>query len=392
MAPVLSLALLGGCSLAQPQDCPVAEAGLSETRIMTDRYAGFYDLFIQDDGSSVVAGSIESNSVNLLGLRYDAYVLKSNASGDVQWSKTWNWGPYSEWSAIEASGDGGYYLAGITGVSSGFLIEELDTVIAKIDGLGEEVWSHVIQSDIDNSASSLVVNSDGTFIVAGREGSSASLAKFGAAGNEIWRRLYERSSAFSVVASADGGYAFSGQSGDYLGVFKTDADGVLQWRFDGADASEFDFTYASGMEIVETRDGGYAVVCSIFDEDYGYHLVVVKLDSAGGYLWGAVAPGVSDAPYTYGYALLERSDGSLVAGGQSYAFHPVFSSLARCYRYYGVRLGEDGQVLWSARLGEFGSGANAIDINPDGQVVFAGTDVEENGDSFVYLLTSDAGG
>ena len=39
-----------------------------------------------------------------------------------------------------------------------------------------------------------------------------------------------------------------------------------------------------------------------------------------------------------------------------------------------------------------GEGANAIDINPDGQVVFAGTDVEENGDSFVYLLTSDAGG
>jgi hypothetical protein len=62
------------------------------------------------DGGYIVAGVINSYSVG----SGDAYLIKTDAKGNEQWSQTFSKPYYDEWRAVQQTADGGYIVVGVT--------------------------------------------------------------------------------------------------------------------------------------------------------------------------------------------------------------------------------------------------------------------------------------
>jgi hypothetical protein len=174
-------------------------------------------------------------------------LIKINASGDLQWKKTYGAGDENESRAFSLvqTGDGGYALAGSKRVFSGI-----------IDGV------HVITYSV------WLVKTDGE-------------------GNMQWNRTLPWSWSSGpnvvVVQTGDGGYALAGSGNTTRLSFliKTDKDGTVVWNvtFGGVDS---DYIKA----LVETSDGGFAMAGDT--ASLGATSVdgwLVKTDSEGNLLW-----------------------------------------------------------------------------------------------------------
>ena len=95
----------------------------------------------------------------------DVYVVKLDANGNLQWTKTIG-GPASEegYSIIQTS-DGGYAIAGYTtsfgaGLSS-------DAYLVKLDAKGNLQWTKTIGGEYADEGLSLIQTSDGGYVIAG---------------------------------------------------------------------------------------------------------------------------------------------------------------------------------------------------------------------------------
>jgi hypothetical protein len=130
-------------------------------------------------------------------------------------------------------------------------------------------WNKTYEDALGNS---LVVTSDGGYVIAGEKGGDFWLIKTDELGNEEWNRTYGGTGydeACSLVKTSDGGYAIAG-TWDYedwgnlltgeevsRGTFwlvKTDALGNMEWN-ESYGGTELD----SASSLVATSDGGYAI-------------------------------------------------------------------------------------------------------------------------------------
>lgn len=95
-----------------------------------------YSVQQTSDGGYVLAGYTGSNS-----LGFKVYLVKIDTQGNLQWEKTFgiNGGNYAY--SVQQTSDGGYILAGYTysGSSTGF-----DAYLIKTDASGNEEWSKVV--------------------------------------------------------------------------------------------------------------------------------------------------------------------------------------------------------------------------------------------------------
>jgi hypothetical protein len=214
-------------------------------------------------------------------------------------------------------------------------------------------------------------------------------------GNELWRRRHTARTALTatdIVATSDGGYAVAGYSERSSGaprqwdlyVAAFDTDGHEIWRFLGGDALDFAGDRL-GEGIVQTRDGGYAVVATAYNGNAG-ELFVAKFSSEGELVWATAAPG---EPFSEGYALLEAEDGSLVAAGGSYSLNPFRG----CSGFFAARFSESGGLRWTGNFGSrSGEAAYAITEDAGGNYVLAGGRSVYVRLGSIHLVTTDAGG
>lgn len=395
----IMLAILPGCGGAP---CDDASAGLREFRVNVASARQAWDVQFTEDGGFIAAGY---TSPDFLSPPEDAVVIKLDASGAVQWTHTLGGEEVEEARAVQPAGDGGYIVVGNTGGTvfpPGALMQLAnDVLLYKIDAMGAEVWSRTLSVNKFTIAYGACVNDDGSIVVAGSAGEreagdrGALLVKFDAEGAELWRRFLTGGSGLSatdIVATRDGGYAIVGYSkrnGEPrqwdVYAAKLDAEGLKEWEFLGADR----LTYPGdrfGEGIVQTQDGGYAIVANAFDFRSG-ELFVAKLDPDGNLTWAANAPG---SPHSEGYGLVEMGDGSLVAAGSSYGAGS-FLGFATCVKTFAVRFDVDGAIRWSSRFGGSGTGgANALARGADDTLVLAGYSIAQ-GNEAVYLVITDAG-
>ncbi|MBS1564957.1 MAG: hypothetical protein JST39_11250, partial [Bacteroidetes bacterium] len=139
---------------------------------------------------------------------------------------------------------------------------------------------------------------DGGYISAGKtksygaSGTDGYLVKTDAKGTVLWSKRYGKqySDGFTNVQSTtDGGYVMTGTvNADTTGqhgqiwVVKTDASGNTRWSKKisaGSTGGE------SGVNVVQTKDGGYAVTGHYNYGNSSSDLLVVKLDTAGTQVW-----------------------------------------------------------------------------------------------------------
>src|SRR6185295_3208667 len=199
----------------------------------------------------------------------DAFLAKYTLDGNTVWIKNFG-GPGGQdgWRITQAP-DGGYVVAGnnIENVNG-----PIDIFIFKTDANGNLQWSRSYGGPGEEHAYGLCRATDGGYIVCGSTTSFGSgdedayILKIDESGNQQWSRNYGgpfQDEALGVVPAYDGGYTFTGFTksfGDPMDamVIKTDAFGNQQWmKTYGDAASEKKCNW-----IVACDDGGYAMTGS----------------------------------------------------------------------------------------------------------------------------------
>lgn len=265
----------------------------------TRAYEG-YSLVATSDGGYAIAGFTSAYTVPS-----DFRLVKIDAHGIVEWTQTYGESETEHAYALVETPDNGYALAGYT-YSSG--AGRSDFWLVKTDQYGNMEWNRTYGGEQFDCAYSVIVTSDGGFILAGYKdwqdnyvGANFWLIKTDAYGNMLWNQTYDREvdKAYCVIETADGGFALAGSTGFWVGgniwVVKTDEFGNLEWNR----------TYSEGVAraLVETSDGDYVFAG-------GNRLI--KTDAYGNVVWSRTY----DAETIN--SVIQTSDGGYALAGTKY--------------------------------------------------------------------------
>jgi len=230
------------------------------------------------DGGYIVAGYICSSSGDA-----GIWVLRLDLAGNIQWQKIYAPGGVSSLPmSIQQTADGGYIVA--SGRSDG---SNHNAWILKLDSNGNVQWQKTFGTGYDH-ANFIQQTSDGDYIVAGVHeywGSFAWVLKLDANGNVQWQKTYGGDTdAMSVQQTSDKGYIIAGfykMNGSWDGyawVLKLDANGNVQWQKNYGGALD---NWANSVR--QTSDGGYLLAGGTysFRGTGSADAWVLKLDSNG---------------------------------------------------------------------------------------------------------------
>ncbi len=233
------------------------------------------------DGGYIIVGSTMSYGAG----SSDVYLIKTDSSGKKKWSKTFG-GEKGDWvQSARQTTDGGYIIAGMTKNIKGY---DMGAFLLKTDSSGNEEWSKTFGGEKADWAFSVQQTTDGGYIAAGSTSSYGSglkdvfLLKTDSSGNEEWSKTFGREkndSSNSVQQTSDGGYIVAGYtstdgsvSNDFY-VIKTDSSGNEEWSktFGGK-------MYDSVDSIHQTTDGGYVITGTTTSFGSGsYDILLIKL-------------------------------------------------------------------------------------------------------------------
>ncbi len=229
--------------------------------------------------------------------REDVYLVQTDAGGEILWSRTYGGtGDDNGWSVHEVQD--GFILAGFT---NSFGNGDFDFYLVKTNWTGDVEWSKTFGGSGCDRCWALIPTSDNGFVLAGETTSSGAgeedvyLIKTDSRGDLQWSGTYggtEGDRCFSIAEANDGGYMLAGQTysegaGDRdVYIIKTSATGTREWsRTIGGAASDV------AHYITKTRDGcfmitGYTTSFATSGDDP----FLVKIDSQGDIKWRRVLP------------------------------------------------------------------------------------------------------
>jgi outer membrane protein assembly factor BamB len=391
---------LGGCT----EPCEVSTPGLLEVELPVGVESASNDVLACVDGGFVVTGWTSSSGNALATSPEDIMLVRLDADFNVMWSKTYGGAKGDMGLRVKSVACGGYILLATYDRD---VIQEngpqtiLFASLMRIDDSGEVLWNRSIEEGLYSEAFDLCTAADGSFVASvlvGYTWSSSEqpgerdmfLMKFDEDGEELWRRTVEegeRTTVYSVANTTDLGYALAGRSDGNVYVAKADTEGNDLWSVVlGEEQGSKDLSdLFRARQIIETSDGGYALICST---DTDHNTDVVKLDRDGVFQWRTRMPG---ARVTEGYDIAQAPDGTLVAVGADSPNLRLIDA-ERCSRFYAVRLTEGGKIIWSDKLGgEFSSTAYSVALDASGNAVLAGYKREKGVLDTAYVLLTDAG-
>lgn len=319
----------------------------------------------------------------------DIWIVKTDSVGMHEWSKNYG-GINSEWAwSIEQLPDSGYAVAGYT---NSFGNGGYDMYLLCIDKNGNEIWSKTYGGSDWDFAYSMILTSDGGFLLAGSTASlgagndDAYLVKTDANGDTLWTRTYGGSGndvARSVWQNTDGGYFFNGSTNSFgnggydLYYVRTNAAGAPAWEKTlGGTRDEESF---SGIQ--STMDGGFLMVGytkSFFFPDSIECGYLVKTTATGDTVYTAPVHTLLPGYTTRIHSVIELPNYDIIMLGQweymgqteiyfymaspSSAF--INSTTHGYYQEndsgYSIRLCSDGGYIIAGATESFGQGLNDL--------------------------------
>lgn len=250
---------------------------------------------------------------------FDFWLVKVDSSGTSQWNKTYGGTSTDEAYCIIQTSDGGYALAGTTASygSSGY-----DFWIVRTDSSGNKQWDKAFGGTGDDIAYSMVQTIDGGFAITGSTSSFGSgkedfwLVKTDSSGNSQWTKSYggsESDIAKSIIKSSDGGFAITGVSNGDTWLIKTDSSGNQQWNQTyGGTSAGFD----QANSLVQTTDGGYALAGVYGGYQEGW---LVKADNSGILQWSMHYKGTNAGYPEETDCVIQTTDEGYALAGNTYS-------------------------------------------------------------------------
>lgn len=250
-----------------------------------------YGLYVQqtNDGGYIFSGFVTNMGFGAT----DVALIKTDAAGNLQWQKIYggagdDWGDY-----VQQTSDGGYM---VTGYTTSFGAGNADIYLLKVDATGNLQFSKTYGGAGSDGSSSWgivgEVTTDGGFILAGNTDSYGTgsndvlLIKTDALGNLLWSKTFGGTADDQprfIHQTSDKGYVITGLTTSFGAgsldayLIKTDSAGTMQWSkaYGGAGSDRC-------SAVRQTSDGGYAlsIVSTSFNADY-FDPVFIKTDSLG---------------------------------------------------------------------------------------------------------------
>jgi hypothetical protein len=241
------------------------------------------------DGGYVVASRTNSFGAGSA----DVYIVKTDASGDLEWTRTYGGPGWEEGHSIVQTDDGGYLLTGYTeSYGEGYQ----DIYMVRTDAQGALLWTRTIGGTGSERGHKVKQHPDGGFLIAaetngaGAGGWDLLLVKMDAAGAVAWSKTYGGSGddfGWDAQPVSDGGIVFVGYTNSFgaggmdMYLMRLDTYGNELWsRTYGG--PEDDIAYS----VSPTDDGGFI----LFGETRSYgsgdaDALAVKLSSDGSVTW-----------------------------------------------------------------------------------------------------------
>ncbi|ABO49581.1 conserved hypothetical protein [Desulforamulus reducens MI-1] len=301
------------------------------------------------DGGYVVVG--ETMSSYLHGhSKYDAYLLKLDAKGLLKWQKTYGGGSDDRALSIKQTKDDGFILTGVTQSFNQSL--DKNVYLVKTDASGQKKWYRTYGGSGDDSGTWVEQTSDGGYIIVGETTSSGAgdkdiyLIKTNDQGQLMWEQTLGgkgSDSGVSVLATKDGGYLLVGQTNS-TGAGSFD---IYLAKVDGKGKKEWAKTLGgSGLDCVnslkETTDGGYIIAgeSSTYNPT-GSDAYLLKIDNAGNLQWEKTYGGNG---WAVGKSVQQVPEGGYLLAGWTTAKD------RRGFDLYLVKTDEAGKKLWDKTL------------------------------------------
>ncbi len=348
-----------------------------------------YSIIQTNDGGYAIAGY--TNSFGQGG--QDVYVVKLDGSGNVQWTKTIGGANNDYGQSIIQTTDGGFAIAGYT---ASFGAGSYDVYVVKLDANGNLQWTRTIGGANYDAGQAIIQTTDGGYAIVGRtqsfgaDGADVYVVKLDANGNLQWTKAIGGASndlGYSIIQTNDGGYAIAGYTNSFgagfydVYVVKLNAQGNLQWTKTIGGSSIRDL----GFSIIQTNDGGYIITgyTTSFGAG-GYDVYVIKLDASGTLQWTKAIGGVNDDG---GNSIIQTNDGGYVIAGYTNSFGAGGD-------VYVIKLDASGTLQWTKTIGGANNdrGNSIIQTNDGGYAIAGYTSSFGAGSNDIYVIKLDAQG
>ena len=248
-----------------------------------DTYA--YSVAQDLNGFIYVAGS--TNGTGSLG-SLDMYLAKLDSSGNVLWEKTYGGTQSDQANSVVVDSTGNVLLAGTT-QSSGFGGE--DGFVLKTDSSGTILWSKTFgRSSTDNFNAIAPIRSGGYVLVGYTNGYGANhgyVVRINNNGDSLWTNAYNLGPSssggifYDVKQKDDSSLIYTGVAGTYnygnMFHLKTDLNGSLIYFRTSNRLAD------GGYSIITTDDGGYLIAGS--SSNFGICGFLRKFSTTGTQVW-----------------------------------------------------------------------------------------------------------
>jgi hypothetical protein len=313
-------------------------------------YATTYDKTSRDilptsDGGYIIAGSTNTTTVT----DCDVFVMKTDASGNLLWSKQFGGNKPDYTYAMCETSDGNYF---ITGYSESFSGGDQDVYLIKMDPSGNLLWQKTYGSWGNDEGREIIHTSDDNYVIVGTMGPAtgsltsqdAFLIKIDLSGTILWQKYYGGSNkeyGNSVKQCSDGGYILTGQTlswgqnGDTY-IVRTNSSGDTLWtKMHSSPLAD------EGVWVTVNADDSFAFAIrdsSSSDVD----VRILKLDANGGVVWDKLYGSTDkDTPKS----ICTTADGGYLVGAISRSFGWVNPDM------WLLKLNASGDTLWSRHFG-----------------------------------------
>ncbi|MGZ4035404.1 MAG: T9SS type A sorting domain-containing protein [Bacteroidia bacterium] len=364
------------------------------------------------DGGYVTAGYSESVNGDIT-FTYgagDCLVIKYNASGTIQWQKTFGGTAFDYGYSVRQTADGGYVVAGYTESNDGDVIGNHgngDCWILKLDAAGTIEWQKTYGGTSADNAQSIRQTADGGYIVCGytestngdvttnHGGGDCWVLRLDNAGTILWQKTLGGSDydfGQSIRQTVDGGYIVAAETNSNNGdvtlqhgngdcwLVKLDSAGNIEWQnsFGGTNSE-------SSQSIQQTTDEGYIVAGYSESNDgdvTGSHgggdCWILKCNKFGALQW---EKSLGSSGNDYAYCIHQLASGGYILTGYSELNDGDVAGNHGSFDCWLVNLDAAGNVVWQKSLG--GTGVDigySIEETTDGGYIVAGYSESNDGD------------